>query len=60
MCLFKVYLDGRKLAEGVAVAEKRNGKLRLFNSALREVASLENVELVKVDTLNELILLREA
>ncbi|RLI26128.1 MAG: hypothetical protein DRO52_03020 [Candidatus Hecatellales archaeon] len=63
MCLFKVYLEEgggsrRLVAQEVSAAEKAGGKVRLFSSTLKEVASVEGAEIVRVDTLNEVLLLK--
>ena len=62
MCLFKVYLEERGskklIAEGISAVEKIGSQLKLFNPALQEVATVEKAEIVRIDTLNELLLLR--
>ncbi|MGC8940387.1 MAG: CooT family nickel-binding protein [Candidatus Bathyarchaeia archaeon] len=62
MCLLKVYVDngksGRKLvAEGIALVAKENGRIKLKNLELKEI-SLDNAEIVSIDTLNSVLLLK--
>lgn len=63
MCLFKVVLrqgeNETLVAEGVAVLEAEGGKVNLYRLAAGRVATLDNVEVVKVDSPNEVIVLRE-
>ena len=62
MCLLKVYVDegksGKKLvAEEIALVSKDDGKIRLKNLDFEET-SLDNVDIVLVDTLNSVLLLK--
>ncbi len=62
MCLLKVYVDegksGKKLvAEEIALVTKDNDKIKLKNLEFEET-SLHNVEIVLVDTLNSVLLLK--
>ena len=62
MCLLKVYVDegksGKKLvAEEIALVSKDDGKIRLKNLEFEET-SLDNVDIVLVDTLNSVLLLK--
>jgi len=61
MCLLKVYLDeeeGRKLiAEEIALVTNRNGNITLKNLKFEE-KTLNNVEIVLIDTLNSFLILR--
>ncbi len=61
MCLLKVYLDGeegRKLiAEEIALVTNRNGNVTLKNLKFEE-KTLNNVEIVLIDTLNSFLILR--
>ncbi len=63
MCLFKVFLikqNGEKelIAENIAFIEKNEELLRLCDESLKEKKTLSNVEIIKVDTLNETIELK--
>ena len=62
MCLLKVYVDegrsGKKLvAEEIALVSKEEGKIKLKNLEFEEI-SLGNVEIVSIDTLNSVLLLK--
>ena len=61
MCLLKVYLDeeeGRKLiAEEIALVTNRDGNITLKNLKFEE-KTLNNVEIVLIDTLNSFLILR--
>jgi ABC-type antimicrobial peptide transport system ATPase subunit len=62
MCLLKVYVDegksGKKLvAEEIALVTKDNDKIKLKNLEFEEI-SLDNVEIVSIDTLNSVLLLK--
>ena len=61
MCLLKVYLDeeeGRKLiAEEIALVTNRNGNVTLKNLKFEE-KTLNNVEIVLIDTLNSFLILK--
>jgi hypothetical protein len=62
MCLLKVYVDqgksGKKLiAEEIALVSKADGKIKLRNLEFEEI-SLDNVEIVSIDTLNSVLLLK--
>ena len=62
MCLLKVYVDqgksGKKLvAKEIALVSKDHGKIKLKNLDFEET-SLDNVEIVLVDTLNSVLLLK--
>jgi len=62
MCLLKVYVDqgksGKKLiAEEIALVSKADGKIKLKNLEFEEI-SLDNVEIVLIDTLNSFLLLK--
>jgi len=61
MCLLKVYLDeeeGRKLiAEEIALVTNRNGNITLKNLKFEE-KTLNNVEIVLIDTLNSFLILK--
>jgi uncharacterized membrane protein YcaP (DUF421 family) len=62
MCLLKVYVDqgksGKKLiAEGIALVAVENGKIKLKNLELEEI-TLDDVEIVLIDTLNSVLLLK--
>jgi hypothetical protein len=62
MCLLKVYVDegklGKKLvAEEIALVTKDNDKIKLRNLEFEEI-SLGNVEIVSIDTLNSVLLLK--
>jgi len=63
MCLLKVYVDqgksGKKLiAEGIALVAVENGKIELKNLEL-EKTSLDDFEIVLIDTLNSVLLLKD-
>ena len=61
MCLLKVYLDGEKgrklIAEEIALVTNRNGNVTLKNLKFEE-KTLNNVEIVLIDTLNSFLILR--
>ncbi len=62
MCLLKVYVDegksGKKLiAEEIALVSKVDGKIKLKNLEFEEIG-LDNVEIVSIDTLNSVLLLK--
>jgi len=62
MCLLKVYVDqgklGKKLvAEEIALVSKADGKIKLKSLEFEEI-SLDNVEIVSIDTLNSVLLLK--
>ena len=62
MCLLKVYVDqgksGKKLvAKEIALVSKDHGKIKLKNLDFEET-SLDNVEIVLVDMLNSVLLLK--
>jgi len=62
MCLLKVYVDqgksGKKLiAEEIALVSKADGKINLKSLEFEEI-SLDNVEIVLIDTLNSFLLLK--
>jgi ABC-type antimicrobial peptide transport system ATPase subunit len=62
MCLLKVYVhegkSGKKLiAEEIALVTKDNGKIKLKNLDFEEI-SLDDVEIVLIDTLNSVLLLK--
>ena len=61
MCLLKVYLDGeegRKLiAEEIDLVTNRNGNVTLKNLKFEE-KTLNNVEIVLIDTLNSFLILK--
>jgi len=62
MCLLKVYVDegksGKKLvAEEIALVTKVNDRIKLKNLDFEEI-SLDNVEIVLIDTLNSVLLLK--
>jgi hypothetical protein len=62
MCLLKVYLDeeasGRKLiAEQVALVTIDKDEIKLMNLEFKEIV-LKDVEIVSVDTLNSILLLK--
>lgn len=62
MCLLKVYVDERELgkklvAEGIALVTKEDDKIKLKNLEFEET-SLENVEIVSIDTINSVLLLK--
>jgi len=61
MCLLKVYLDeeeGRKLiAEEIALVTDHDGNITLKNLKFEE-KTLNNVEIVLIDTLNSFLLLK--
>ena len=63
MCLLKVYVDQGKsrkklIAEGIAIVVIENGKIKLKNLELEEIM-LDDVEIVLIDTLNSVLLLKE-
>jgi ABC-type antimicrobial peptide transport system ATPase subunit len=63
MCLLKVYVDkgksGKKLiAEEIALVSKDNGKIKLKNFEFEEI-SFDDVEIVLIDTLNSVLLLKD-
>jgi len=62
MCLLKVYVDQGKsrkklIAEEIALVTKDNDKIKLRNLEFQEI-SLDNVEIVSIDTLNSVLLLK--
>jgi ABC-type antimicrobial peptide transport system ATPase subunit len=62
MCLLKVYVDegksGKKLvAEEIALVSKDNGKINLKTLEFEEIR-LDDVEIVLIDTLNSVLLLK--
>ena len=62
MCLLKVYLDegksGKKLvAEQIALVIKENDNIKLKNLDFEET-SLDNVQILSIDTLNSVLLLK--
>ena len=62
MCLLKVYVDegksGRKLvADGVALISREGDSIKLKNLDFEET-SLHNVEIVSIDTLNSVLILK--
>jgi len=63
MCLLKVYVDqgksGKKLiAEEIALVVREDGKIKLKNLELEEIM-LDDVEIVLIDTLNSVLLLKD-
>jgi hypothetical protein len=63
MCLLKVYVDqgksGKKLiAEEIALVVRENGKIKLKNLVFEEIM-LDDVEIVLIDTLNSVLLLKD-
>lgn len=63
MCLLKVYVtDGKSsrnlVAEGIALVTKEDGKIKLKNLEFKET-SLENVEIVLIDVINSMLLLKK-
>ena len=63
MCLLKVYLEGeeaarRFIAEDVALILKKDGKIRIRNVDFEE-KTLNNVDIVEIDALNSIVLLRK-
>ena len=63
MCLLKVYLEGEKaarrfIAEDVALILKKDGKIRIRNVDFEE-KTLNNVDIVEIDALNSIVLLRK-
>ncbi len=63
MCLFKVYLakNGKRelVAEGVAIAKTDKASVELYNPALTRLKTIANAEIIQVDTLNEVLILKE-
>jgi hypothetical protein len=62
MCLLKVYVDEGEsrrelIAERIALVAKENGKIKLKNLEFEET-SLENVDIVLIDALNSMLLLK--
>jgi hypothetical protein len=63
MCLLKVYVDQGKsvkklIAEGIALVAVENGKVRLKSLELEETV-LDGAEIVAIDTLNSVLLLKD-
>jgi hypothetical protein len=63
MCLLKVYVDqgksGKKLvAEEIALVVREDGKIKLKNLEFEEIM-LDDVEIVLIDTLNSVLLLKD-
>ena len=62
MCLLKVYLEennGRKLiASEVALILKEGNIVSLKSIALQTVATLEEVDVTSIDTLNSVLILK--
>ena len=63
MCLFKVYIDrnGKRefLVSNVAIIILEGNSMKFFNQFFEKVCEVSNVEIVKVDTLNGEVILRE-
>jgi ABC-type antimicrobial peptide transport system ATPase subunit len=62
MCLLKVYVDegksGKKLvAEQIALVVKENDEIKLKNLDFEET-KLDNVQIILIDTLNSVLLLK--
>ena len=62
MCLLKVYVDegksGKKLvAEQIALVIKDNDEIKLKNLDFEEI-KLNNVQILSIDTLNSVLLLK--
>jgi ABC-type antimicrobial peptide transport system ATPase subunit len=62
MCLLKVYVDegksGKKLvAEQIALVIKENDEIKLKNLEFEEIR-LDNVQILSIDTLNSVLLLK--
>lgn len=62
MCLLKVYVDegksGKKLvAEQIALVVKENDEIKLKNLDFVET-KLDNVQIISIDTLNSVLLLK--
>lgn len=62
MCLLKVYVDegksGKKLvAEQIALVVKENDEIKLKNLDFEET-KLDNVQILSIDTLNSVLLLK--
>jgi len=61
MCLLKIYLEEngsrRLIAEDIASIIKKNGEIRIRNLNFEE-KKLKNVEIVEIDALNSILLLR--
>ncbi|OYT55811.1 MAG: hypothetical protein B6U77_00980 [Candidatus Hecatellales archaeon ex4484_218] len=62
MRLFKVFLDRgfsrENVAENVSVATKNGLNIELFDVSLKKLVVVEKAEIVKVDTLNEVLILK--
>lgn len=63
MCLFKVFIEKEKskelIAEGISIVKKEIGNLELYDSSLNRIATIKNVEIVNVDSLNEVLTVKE-
>ena len=63
MCLLKVYLedgnsDRKLIAEDIALVSKENNEIKIRNLNFEE-KTLEDVDIVMVDALNSVLLLRK-
>jgi len=63
MCLLKVYLedgnqDRKLIAENVALISKKNNGVKIRNLNFEE-ETLEDVDIVMIDALNSILLLRK-
>ncbi|MFW6117152.1 MAG: CooT family nickel-binding protein [Thermoproteota archaeon] len=62
MCLLKAYLEKGEnkelIAEDVAFVVRERNKVKLRNIDLRDIATLEDVDLSSIDTLNSVMILK--
>jgi len=60
LCLFKVFLeengDTTLVAEEIAMA-KKNKNIELYDSTLKNSGTIENAEIIRIDTFNGVLVL---
>ena len=63
MCLLKVFIDNgssRELvAEGISIVKKDMNEVKLYNTLFDKIATIKNAEIVNVDTMDEILILKE-
>ena len=63
MCLFKVFIDKGSskelVAEGISVVKKDMDNVELYNNLFDKIATIKNAEIVNVDTMDEILTLKE-
>ena len=63
MCLFKVFIDKGSskelVAEGISIVKKDMDKIELYNNLFDKIATIKKVEIVNVDAMDEILILKE-